>query len=144
MVPVGNLAGANEKFNGLVLFFDSKDDDGKGDNPIVNGWMNDGTKLFNHDTDGLGTRFGGCRAKISVIHGTSTWLRGLQLWSGARGWAYVPVLINTRTCELTGDVIAIVKLTFKRFIDNADWPAYTHMQHMYRLPQGRTSLATDY
>jgi len=63
VVPVGNLAGANEKFNGLVLFFDSKDDDGKGDNPIVNGWMNDGTKLFNHDTDGLGTRFGGCRAK---------------------------------------------------------------------------------
>lgn len=25
--------------------------------------MNDGTKVFNHDTDGLGTRFGGCRAK---------------------------------------------------------------------------------
>jgi hypothetical protein len=27
------------------------------------GWINDGTKVFNHDTDGLGTRFGGCRAK---------------------------------------------------------------------------------
>ena len=33
------------------------------DNPIIMGWINDGTKVFNHDTDGLGTRFGGCRAK---------------------------------------------------------------------------------
>jgi len=45
------------------LLFDSYDDDGKSDNPIIMGFVNDGTKVFNHDTDGLGTRFGGCRAK---------------------------------------------------------------------------------
>ena len=45
------------------LLFDSFDDDAAQDNPIIMAWQNNGTKLFHHDTDGLGTRFGGCRAK---------------------------------------------------------------------------------
>jgi len=45
------------------LLFDSYDDDAGSDNPIIMAWQNNGTQLFHHDTDGLGTRFGGCRAK---------------------------------------------------------------------------------
>lgn len=59
----GILFGSEERYEGFGLLFDSYDDDGKNDNPIIMGWINDGTKVFNHDTDGLGTRFGGCRAK---------------------------------------------------------------------------------
>jgi len=59
----GILFGSEERYEGFGLLFDSHDDDGKNDNPIIMGWVNDGTKVFNHDTDGLGTRFGGCRAK---------------------------------------------------------------------------------
>lgn len=59
----GILYGSNEKFDGLGLLFDSFDDDNASDNPIIMTWLNNGTKLFHHDTDGLGTRFGGCRAK---------------------------------------------------------------------------------
>jgi len=59
----GILFGSDERYEGFGLLFDSYDDDGKNDNPIIMGWINDGTKVFNHDTDGLGTRFGGCRAK---------------------------------------------------------------------------------
>lgn len=62
MAP-GILFGSEERYEGFGLLFDSYDDDGKNDNPIIMGWINDGTKVFNHDTDGLGTRFGGCRAK---------------------------------------------------------------------------------
>merc|ERR1712159_220670 len=61
--PPGILYGSNEKFNGLGVLFDSFDDDKASDNPIIMTWLNNGTKLFHHDTDGLGTRFGGCRAK---------------------------------------------------------------------------------
>jgi len=62
-LEVGTLYGSDERYEGFGLLFDSHDDDGKNDNPIIMGWVNDGTKVFNHDTDGLGTRFGGCRAK---------------------------------------------------------------------------------
>eukprot|EP00658_Telonema_sp_P-2_P019861 TRINITY_DN17814_c0_g2_i2.p1 TRINITY_DN17814_c0_g2~~TRINITY_DN17814_c0_g2_i2.p1 ORF type:complete len:469 (+),score=150.99 TRINITY_DN17814_c0_g2_i2:61-1467(+) len=62
-LEVGTLYGSDERYEGFGLLFDSYDDDGKSDNPIIMGWVNDGTKVFNHDTDGLGTRFGGCRAK---------------------------------------------------------------------------------
>merc|ERR1712166_447247 len=62
-LEVGTLYGSDERFEGFGLLFDSHDDDGKNDNPIIMGFVNDGTKVFNHDTDGLGTRFGGCRAK---------------------------------------------------------------------------------
>merc|ERR1712159_173860 len=59
----GILFGSEERYEGFGLLFDSYNDDGKNDNPIIMGWINDGTKVFNHDTDGLGTLFGGCRAK---------------------------------------------------------------------------------
>merc|ERR1712028_66793 len=62
-LEVGTLYGSDERFEGFGLLFDSHDDDGKNDNPIIMGFVNDGTKVFHHDTDGLGTRFGGCRAK---------------------------------------------------------------------------------
>lgn len=62
-LEVGTLYGSDERYEGFGLLFDSYDDDGKNDNPIIMGFVNDGTKVFNHDTDGLGTRFGGCRAK---------------------------------------------------------------------------------
>jgi len=63
VMKAGILFGSEERYEGFGLLFDSYDDDGKADNPIIMGWINDGTKVFNHDTDGLGTRFGGCRAK---------------------------------------------------------------------------------
>jgi len=59
----GELYGSEEKFKGLGVFFDTHDDDGKNDNPIIMAVQNDGTMEFNHEKDGQPNRFGGCRAK---------------------------------------------------------------------------------
>ena len=58
--------------------------------------MNDGTKLFHHDTDGLGTRFGGCRAKyrsrkkpvgVKITYKAEEQTLQVQLHMGAaKGW----------------------------------------------------------
>ena len=44
MAP-GILFGSEERYEGFGLLFDSYDDDGKNDNPIIMGWINDGTKV---------------------------------------------------------------------------------------------------
>jgi len=59
----GDLYGSQEKFKGIGIFFDTHDDDGKNDNPIIMAVQNDGTMEFNHQKDGQPNRFGGCRAK---------------------------------------------------------------------------------
>jgi len=45
MAP-GILFGSEERYEGFGLLFDSYDDDGKNDNPIIMGWINDGTKVL--------------------------------------------------------------------------------------------------
>eukprot|EP00658_Telonema_sp_P-2_P035884 TRINITY_DN26034_c0_g1_i3.p2 TRINITY_DN26034_c0_g1~~TRINITY_DN26034_c0_g1_i3.p2 ORF type:complete len:221 (-),score=64.86 TRINITY_DN26034_c0_g1_i3:146-808(-) len=63
------LAGLPELFSGFALYMDTKDDDGKRDNPIIMTVKNDGTQKFAHDKDGAGSRMGGCRVKyLSLIH----------------------------------------------------------------------------
>ncbi len=41
---------------GLVVYFDSYDNDGARDNPVVSAMVSDGKKLFDHETDGRYTR----------------------------------------------------------------------------------------
>merc|ERR1712195_366551 len=44
-LEVGTLYGSDERFEGFGLLFDSHDDDGKNDNPIIMGFVNDGNKV---------------------------------------------------------------------------------------------------
>lgn len=101
--PSGLLYGSNEKFKGLMIGFDSFDDDLSKDNPIIMAWVNNGTGVFSHDTDGKGTRQAGCRAKyrnrklpvgVDIIYhrvpgtdgGISSNLRVRLHMGGQRGW----------------------------------------------------------
>jgi len=63
----GSLYGSNELFNGVMIGFDSFDDDEMKDNPIIMTWLGDGKKPFNHTGDGKG-RVAGCRAQYRNRH----------------------------------------------------------------------------
>ncbi|GAU93937.1 hypothetical protein RvY_05791-2 [Ramazzottius varieornatus] len=56
----GDAFGSRTSWNGLGLFFDSFDNDGKMNNPYVYVILNDGRKVFDHEADGVNQQLGGC------------------------------------------------------------------------------------
>ncbi|KAK2168905.1 hypothetical protein LSH36_13g07022 [Paralvinella palmiformis] len=56
----GPVFGSNDKWNGLAVFFDSFDNDGQHNNPYVMVMVNDGTMVYDHNTDGQHQQIGGC------------------------------------------------------------------------------------
>ncbi|XP_069942817.1 protein ERGIC-53 isoform X1 [Cherax quadricarinatus] len=56
----GPVFGSSDKWNGLGVFFDSFDNDNKRNNPYVMAMVNDGTKVYDHEHDGLSQQLGGC------------------------------------------------------------------------------------
>eukprot|EP00658_Telonema_sp_P-2_P069310 TRINITY_DN5846_c0_g1_i1.p1 TRINITY_DN5846_c0_g1~~TRINITY_DN5846_c0_g1_i1.p1 ORF type:complete len:387 (+),score=106.23 TRINITY_DN5846_c0_g1_i1:256-1416(+) len=62
-MPQGDVYGSGDKWKGIGVIFDTNDDDDQKDNPIIMAVANDGTKSYDHATDGKDDRFGGCRAK---------------------------------------------------------------------------------
>jgi mannose-binding lectin 1 len=56
----GPVFGSADNFKGLAVFFDSFDNDAKGNNPYIMAMTNDGTKSYNHDNDGADQQLGGC------------------------------------------------------------------------------------
>jgi hypothetical protein len=61
----GSFFGSDEKFKGLVVYFDSYDNDGQRDNPVIAAMVSDGNKFFDHQTDGKYTRLEGASCKIN-------------------------------------------------------------------------------
>lgn len=49
---VGPVFGANDYWTGMALMFDSFDNDGQRNNPYVSVMINDGTRSYDHQTDG--------------------------------------------------------------------------------------------
>ena len=58
--PEGPVFGSADHWQGLALFFDSFDNDNKGNNPYVMAMVNDGTKSYDHNTDGINQQLQGC------------------------------------------------------------------------------------
>jgi len=79
----GPVFGSSDKWNGLGVFFDSFDNDGKHNNPYIMGVVNDGSQVFDHANDGSTQQLSGClrdfrnkpfatRAKIEYYMNTLT------------------------------------------------------------------------
>ncbi|XP_042224956.1 protein ERGIC-53-like isoform X2 [Homarus americanus] len=79
----GPVFGSMDKWNGLGIFFDSFDNDNKRNNPYIMTMVNDGTKVYDHEHDGLSQQLGGClrdfrnkpfpvRAKVEYYKNTLT------------------------------------------------------------------------
>ena len=58
--PEGPVFGASDNWRGLALFFDSFDNDNKGNNPYIMAMINDGSKSYDHQTDGINQQLAGC------------------------------------------------------------------------------------
>lgn len=58
--PEGPVFGSADQWRGLGIFFDSFDNDAKGNNPFIMAMMNDGNKIYDHDSDGSAQQIGGC------------------------------------------------------------------------------------
>ncbi|XP_045620916.1 protein ERGIC-53 isoform X2 [Procambarus clarkii] len=56
----GPVFGSSDQWNGLGIFFDSFDNDNKRNNPYVMAMVNDGSKIYDHEHDGLSQQLGGC------------------------------------------------------------------------------------
>ncbi|KAJ1373744.1 hypothetical protein KIN20_036240 [Parelaphostrongylus tenuis] len=52
MGSLGPVFGANDFWNGMGIFLDSFDNDGQKNNPMIAVMLNDGTRSYNHATDG--------------------------------------------------------------------------------------------
>lgn len=59
-MPEGPVFGAGDLWKGLGIFFDSFDNDGKGNNPYIMAMVNDGTKPYDHQNDGSTQQLNGC------------------------------------------------------------------------------------
>ena len=57
----GNVYGNRDMWNGLGIFLDSYDNDGKGNNPYISIVANDGTKSYDHSADGGDQVLAGCQ-----------------------------------------------------------------------------------
>lgn len=57
----GPVFGSNDHWAGLGVFFDSFDNDGRGNNPYIMAMYNDGTKAFDHQSDGVSQQIAGCQ-----------------------------------------------------------------------------------
>lgn len=53
MGSLGPVFGANDFWTGMGLFLDSFDNDGQKNNPAVALMINDGTRSYDHHTDGM-------------------------------------------------------------------------------------------
>uniref|UniRef100_A0A1I7XGQ3 arginyltransferase n=1 Tax=Heterorhabditis bacteriophora TaxID=37862 RepID=A0A1I7XGQ3_HETBA len=58
---LGNVFGANDFWTGMGLFFDSFDNDGQKNNPQVALMLNDGTRQYDHHTDGSQQLLSSCQ-----------------------------------------------------------------------------------
>lgn len=58
--PEGPVFGSADNWHGLAIFFDSFDNDNKGNNPYIMAMVNDGTKSYDHQADGSHQQLGGC------------------------------------------------------------------------------------
>ncbi|CAH2084301.1 unnamed protein product [Euphydryas editha] len=56
----GEVFGSSDKWNGLGVIFDSFDNDNKHNNPYIMAVLNDGTKSFDHKSDGSAQLLSGC------------------------------------------------------------------------------------
>ncbi|CAG2176588.1 unnamed protein product [Oppiella nova] len=56
----GPVFGAADNWKGLALFFDSFDNDNKGNNPYIMAMINDGSKSYDHQSDGINQQLAGC------------------------------------------------------------------------------------
>ncbi|XP_076081528.1 protein ERGIC-53-like isoform X1 [Mytilus galloprovincialis] len=56
----GTVYGSTDMWNGLGVFMDSFDNDGQHNNPYVMAMVNDGTKQYDHQSDGSQQQIGGC------------------------------------------------------------------------------------
>jgi len=63
-LPLGNAMGAAPIFDGLMVLFDTYDNDNKRNNPYVGAILNDGTSEFDPETDGSNLVFGGCTINV--------------------------------------------------------------------------------
>uniref|UniRef100_A0A914VUV4 L-type lectin-like domain-containing protein n=1 Tax=Plectus sambesii TaxID=2011161 RepID=A0A914VUV4_9BILA len=58
---LGPVFGSNDYWTGLGLMFDSFDNDGQKNNPFVSLMINDGTRSYDHHTDGSQQMLSGCQ-----------------------------------------------------------------------------------
>ncbi|RVE49737.1 hypothetical protein evm_005607, partial [Chilo suppressalis] len=56
----GDVFGSSDRWNGLAIIFDSFDNDNKHNNPYIMAVLNDGTKVFDHKSDGSQQLLSGC------------------------------------------------------------------------------------
>ncbi|KAJ8704723.1 hypothetical protein PYW07_011911 [Mythimna separata] len=56
----GEVFGSSDRWNGLAVIFDSFDNDNKHNNPYIMAVVNDGTKVFDHKSDGSQQLLSGC------------------------------------------------------------------------------------
>ncbi|XP_075988232.1 lectin, mannose binding protein ergic53 isoform X2 [Anticarsia gemmatalis] len=56
----GEVFGSSDRWNGLAVIFDSFDNDNKHNNPYIMAIVNDGTKVFDHKSDGSTQLLSGC------------------------------------------------------------------------------------
>ncbi|CAB3237400.1 unnamed protein product [Arctia plantaginis] len=56
----GEVFGSSDRWNGLAVIFDSFDNDNKHNNPYIMAMLNDGTKVFDHKSDGTTQLLSGC------------------------------------------------------------------------------------
>lgn len=61
---LGPVFGGADRWNGLGIFVDGFDNDGKGNNPAIMGVLNQGDISFRMDIDGEGQYFGGCVRQV--------------------------------------------------------------------------------
>ena len=59
-MPEGPVFGSADNWKGLALFFDSFDNDNKGNNPYIMAMINDGSKSYDHQSDGINQQIAGC------------------------------------------------------------------------------------
>lgn len=58
--PEGPVFGSADQWRGLGIFFDSFDNDAKGNNPYIMAMVNDGSKMYDHQSDGSSQQMAGC------------------------------------------------------------------------------------
>ncbi|XP_054153415.1 protein ERGIC-53-like [Oppia nitens] len=56
----GPVFGSADNWKGLALLFDSFDNDNKGNNPYIMAMINDGSKSYDHQSDGINQQLAGC------------------------------------------------------------------------------------
>lgn len=63
---IGDVYGSKDQWEGLAVIFDTYDNDRKGNNPYILAMVNDGTKKYDHDNDGLTQQLDGCQTDFRV------------------------------------------------------------------------------